>query len=88
MIELNDIKKIAKVIKQELEIVEIKKGDNDVIDNMEICLQLSDFEMDVLDETLYKREYNSFIGYEKSDEIEINILGINFRLKRKKDINS
>jgi hypothetical protein len=85
MIELNDICKIAKVVKQELDIVEIKKGDNNVIDNMEICLQLSDFEMDVLDETLYKRENKSFIGYKKSDEIEINILGINFRLKRKKE---
>ena len=48
-------------------------------------MELPKLNLQAIDETLYERENHTMVGYEPGDEVDVNIIGISFKLVKKKE---
>lgn len=84
MIGLDDLYNIATAMDEQMLIMN-SKYKIDFRDGLTINLAIPPLDFQGIDETLYEREHNTLVGYEKGDEIDVRVLGINFKLTKKED---
>lgn len=84
MIELRDLYNIAESMDRQMLDLNVKSL-HDYRGDITIQIQMEDLNFLMLDETLYEKEKNTMVGYDPGDEINVKILGISFKLVKKKE---
>lgn len=82
MVGIDDLYNIATVLDQQMLLMNVKHK-MDFRDGLFVNLELPTLDLQSIEEQLYERENKTMVGYEKGDEIDVNVLGINFRLTKK-----
>lgn len=82
MVNLDDLYNIATAMDQQMLLMNVKHAE-DFRNGLLIKLEIPALDLQSIEETLYEREYHTLVGYEKGDEVDINVLGINFKLTKK-----
>lgn len=84
MVGLDDLYSIATAMDEQMLLMN-SKHKIDFRDGLTINLSLPPLDLQGIDEGLYEREHKTLVGYEKGDEIDVRVLGINFKLSKKED---
>jgi hypothetical protein len=84
MVGLDDLYNIATAMDEQMLLMN-SKHKIDFRDGLTINLSLPPIDLQGIDEVLYEREHKTLVGYEKGDEIDVRVLGINFKLTKKED---
>lgn len=84
MVGLDDLYSIATAMDEQMLLMN-SKHKIDFRDGLTINLSLPPLDLQGIDEVLYEREHKTLVGYEKGDEIDVRVLGINFKLSKKED---
>ena len=84
MVTLDDLYNIATAMDEQMLLMN-SKHKIDFRDGLTIHLAIPPLDLQGIDEVLYEREHNTLVGYEKGDEIDVRVLGINFKLTKKED---
>lgn len=84
MVGLDDLYNIATAMDEQMLLMN-SKHKIDFRDGLTINLSLPPLDLQSIDEVLYEREHKTLVGYEKGDEIDVRVLGINFKLTKKED---
>jgi hypothetical protein len=82
MVNLDDLYNIATAMDEQMLLMN-SKHKKDFRKGLLISLEIPQLDLQGIDETLYFKENNTMVGYEKCDEIKVNVLGINFLLTKK-----
>lgn len=82
MVNLDDLYNIATAMDEQMLLMN-SKHKKDFRKELLISLEIPQLDLQGIDETLYFKENNTMVGYEKCDEIKVNVLGINFLLTKK-----
>ncbi len=82
MVNLDDLYNIATAMDEQMLLMN-SKHKKDFRKELLISLEIPQLDLQGIDETLYLKENNTMVGYEKCDEIKVNVLGINFLLTKK-----
>ena len=86
MVTLDDLYNIATAMDEQMLLMNSKHKE-DFRDGLLITLEIPELDLQGIDEVLYEREHKTIVGYEKADEIDVRVLGINFKLMKKGDSN-
>lgn len=81
MVNLDDLYNIATAMDQQMLLMNVKHAE-DFRNGLVITMKIPELDLQAIEETLYEREYHTLVGYQKGDEVEINVLGINFKLTK------
>lgn len=81
MVNLDDLYNIATAMDQQMLLMNVKHAE-DFRSGLVITMKIPELDLQSIEETLYEREYHTLVGYQKGDEVEINVLGINFKLTK------
>jgi hypothetical protein len=82
MIQISDLSNLAVLLDRAmLDINVLYKEDRR--EDLTIVLHLEPLEFQSIDEKLYENENKTLVGYEVGTEINVNIIGINFKLIKK-----
>lgn len=84
MVELNDLYNIASAMDQQMLMLNIKHK-KDFRPNLTVTLELPKLDLMGIDEKLYEKEHKTLVGYEPGEEVDVMVLGINFKLVKKDD---
>lgn len=84
MVGLDDLYNIATAMDEQMLLMN-SKHKIDFRDGLTINLALPLLDLQGIDETLYEREHKTLVGYEMGDEVDVRVLGINFKLSKKED---
>lgn len=84
MVGLDDLYNIATAMDEQMLLMN-SKHKIDFRDGLTIHLAVPPLDLQGMDEILYEREHKTMVGYEKGDEIDVRVLGINFKLSKKED---
>lgn len=84
MVTLEDLYNIATAMDEQMLLMNTKHK-IDFRDGLVVKLPIPELDLQGIDETLYAREHNTMIGYEKADEIDVRVLGIKFKLTKKEE---
>lgn len=84
MVGLDDLYNIATAMDEQMLLMN-SKHKIDFRDGLTISLGLPPLDLQSIDEVLYEREHKTMVGYEKGDEVNVRVLGINFKLSKKED---
>ena len=84
MVELNDLYNIASAMDQQMLMLNVKYK-KDFRPELTITLELTKLDLMGIDEKLYEKEHNTLVGYEPGEEVNVRVLGINFRLIKKEE---
>ena len=84
MVELNDLYNIASAMDQQMLMLNVKYR-KDFRPELTITLELPKLDLMGIDEKLYEKEHNTLVGYEPGEEVNVRVLGINFRLIKKEE---
>ena len=82
MVEINDLYNIASAMDSQMLDMNVKHKE-DMRGGLLICLELPELDLRGIDEKLYERDNGTMVGYEPCDEVNVSVLGINFRLTKK-----
>lgn len=82
MVTIEDLYNIATSMDEQMLLLNTKHK-MDFRDGLLITLEIPPLDLRGIDESLYKKENNTMVGYESCDEVNVNVLGINFRLTKK-----
>lgn len=82
MVNLDDLYNIATAMDEQMLLMN-SKYKKDFRKGLLISLEIPQLDLQGIDETLYFKENKTMVGYEKCDEIKVNVLGINFLLTKK-----
>ena len=82
MVTLEDLYNIADAMDKQMLTMNIKHK-QDFREDFDISLALPELDFRGIDEMLYEREHKTMVGYEPGDEINVMVLGINFKLMKK-----
>ena len=82
MVGLDDLYRIAEAMDSQMLEMNVRHR-NDFRDSLLISLELPELDLRGIDEKLYERANGTMVGYEPGDEVNISVLGINFRLTKK-----
>lgn len=86
MVTLDDLYNIATAMDSQMLLMNsIHKID--FRDGLTITLAIPPLDLQGIDEVLYEREHKTMVGYEKGDEVNVRVLGINFKLLKKEDLD-
>jgi hypothetical protein len=61
------------------------KEKNDYRPNLTVTLTIPKLDLMGIDEILYEKEHNTLTGYEPGEEVDVRVLGINFKLIKKEE---
>jgi hypothetical protein len=86
MVALDDLYNIATAMDSQMLLMN-SKHKLDFRDGLVITLAIPPLDFRGIDEILYEREHNTMVGYETGDEIDMKVLGINFKLIKKEDFD-
>lgn len=81
MVNLDDLYNIATAMDQQMLLMNVKHAE-DFRSGLVITMKIPELDLQSIEETLYEREYHTLVGYQKGDEVEVNVLGINFKLTK------
>ena len=84
MVGLDDLYNIATAMDEQMLLLNSKHKE-DFRDGLVIRLAIPPLDLQGIDETLYEREHKTMVGYERCDEVNVRVLGINFALTKKED---
>lgn len=84
MVGLDDLYNIATAMDEQMLLLNSKHKE-DFRDGLVIRLAIPPLDLQGIDETLYEREHKTMVGYERCDEVNVRVLGINFTLTKKED---
>lgn len=84
MVTLDDLYNIATAMDSQMLLMNSKHKE-DFRDGLVIELAIPPLDLQGIDEILYEREHKTMVGYEKGDEVNVRVLGINFKLSKKED---
>lgn len=84
MVDMNDLYKIAEAMDKQMMALNMKER-RDFRRTTTIQMELPKLNLQAIDETLYERENHTMVGYEPGDEVDVNIIGISFKLVKKKE---
>lgn len=79
MVTIDDLFNIATAMDQQMLLMNTKHAE-DFRKNLSITLAIPALDLQGIEEILYQREHNTMVGYVKGDEVDVNVMGINFRL--------
>ena len=82
MIGIEDLYRIATTMDSLMLDLNVRHKE-DFRDSLLICFELSELEFRGVDEKLYERDNGTMVGYEPCDELNVSVMGINFRLTKK-----
>ena len=82
MVSLDDLYNIATGMDEQMLVMNTKHR-KDFRRGLLVSLEIPPLDLQSIDETLYFKENKTMVGYEKCDELKINIMGINFLLTKK-----
>ena len=82
MVGLDDLYNIATAMDEQMLLMN-SKHKIDFRDGLVIELAIPPLDLQGIDETLYEREHKTMVGYERGDEVNVMVLGINFKLTAK-----
>ena len=80
--KINDVYKLAKSIKDTLPDIAKDNNGQNIAPNMEVNIALPYDELDGINKELYIQMYNDLRGYEESDEVDVEMFGIKFKLNK------
>ena len=86
MVTIDDLYNIATSMDEQMLLMN-SKHKIDFRDGLLITLAIPEIDLQGIDETLYEREHKTLVGYEKGDEIDVRVLGINFKLTKMEESN-
>lgn len=86
MVGLDDLYNIATAMDEQMLLMN-SKHKIDFRDGLTIELAIPPLDLQGIDETLYEREHKTMVGYERGDEVNVMVLGINFKLTAKEGLN-
>ena len=86
MVGLDDLYNIATAMDEQMLLMN-SKHKIDFRDGLVIELAIPPLDLQGIDETLYEREHKTMVGYERGDEVNVMVLGINFKLTAKEWLN-
>jgi len=86
MVGLDDLYNIATAMDEQMLLMN-SKHKIDFRDGLVIELAIPPLDLQGIDETLYEREHKTMVGYERGDEVNVMVLGINFKLTAKEGLN-
>lgn len=86
MVGLDDLYNIATAMDEQMFLMN-SKHKIDFRDGLVIELAIPPLDLQGIDETLYEREHKTMVGYERGDEVNVMVLGINFKLTAKEGLN-
>ena len=84
MVDINDLYNIADAMDKQMLLLNVKEA-NDFRQETTITMILPKLDMLAIDEQLYEKENGTLVGYEPGEELNVKILGINFKLVREKE---
>ncbi len=84
MVDINDLYNIADAMDKQMLLLNIKEA-NDFRQETTITMVLPKLDMLAIDEQLYEKENGTLVGYEPGEEVNVKVLGINFKLVREKE---
>lgn len=82
MVDITDLYNIATVMDQQMLEMNTKHA-IDFRDGLLVSLEIPELDFRGIDEMLYEKEHHTMIGYEIGEEINVKVLGINFKLTKK-----
>lgn len=85
MVALDDLYNIATAMDEQMLLMN-SKHKIDFRDGLTIELAIPPLDFQGIDELLYEREHKTLVGYEPGDEVNVMVLGINFKLTKKEDL--
>lgn len=85
MVALDDLYNIATAMDEQMLLMN-SKHKIDFRDGLTIELAIPPLDFRGIDELLYEREHKTLVGYEPGDEVNVMVLGINFKLTKKEDL--
>lgn len=85
MVGLDDLYNIATAMDEQMLLMN-SKHKIDFRDGLTIELAIPPLDFRAIDELLYEREHKTLVGYEPGDEVNVMVLGINFKLTKKEDL--
>jgi hypothetical protein len=53
--------------------------------DLTVALELPKLDLMGIDEKLYEKEHETLVGYEPGEEVDVRVLGINFKLIKKEE---
>lgn len=84
MVDINDLYNIADAMDKQMLLLNIKEA-NDFRQETTITMVLPKLDMLAIDEQLYEKENGTLVGYEPGEEVNVKVLGINFKLIKEKE---
>lgn len=84
MVDLNDLYNIASVMDQQMLMLNVKEK-NDYRPNLTVTLAIPKLDLMGIDEKLYEKEHETLVGFEPGEEVDVRVLGINFKLIKKEE---
>ena len=84
MVELNDLYNIASAMDQQMLMLNVKHK-KDFRPNLGVSLKLPKLDLMGIDEKLYEKEHGTLVGYEPGEEVDVMVLGINFKLLKEEE---
>lgn len=82
MVTIEDLYNIADAMDKQMLMMNTKHK-MDFRDGLNVTLEIPPLDLRGIDESLYMKENNTLVGYEACDELNVNVIGINFRLVKK-----
>lgn len=84
MVDLNDLYNIASAMDQQMLMLNVKYK-RDFRPGLTVVLELPKLDLMGIDEKLYEKEHETLVGYEPGEEVDVRVLGINFKLIKKEE---
>ncbi len=84
MVDLNDLYNIASAMDQQMLMLNVKYK-RDFRPDLTVVLELPKLDLMGIDEKLYEKEHETLVGYEPGEEVDVRVLGINFKLIKKEE---
>lgn len=84
MVTIEDLYNIATAMDSQMLLLNKKNG-IDYRPNTAVYMEIPKLDLQGIDELLYQKEHKTMTGYEKAEEVDVNILGINFKLVKKEE---
>lgn len=81
MVDIDDLYNIATVMDQQMLHMNVKHAE-DFRQGLLIKMAIPPLDLQSIEQILYEREHHTLVGYEKGDEVDVNVLGINFKLTK------
>jgi hypothetical protein len=81
MVGLEDLYRIAEAMDSQMLEMNIRHK-RDMRDGLLITLEIPELDLRGIDEKLYERDNGTMVGYEPCDEVNVTVMGIQFKLSK------